>query len=260
MTATSKRQSNSKLSHDSVSARALSEIRPAPENDDIYGVIDPDDPEIIALAASIHEHGIREPIVVSKDGYILSGHRRYTAAKRLKLKTVPCRVESIRRTDDIDRFVLLLREDNRQRDKSLAVKLREELVNANPTDAHRALSDYRYQQSFVEAESFAIEGVKQRCKISKAKIPFLNAIIDVLNNRRKFWPLSDRAIHYGLLNNPPLKHASKPGSTYDNTAKSYNALGLKQANTPRLKVVGAGRAASATPRCGTVMNRVVFAS
>jgi hypothetical protein len=37
-------------------------------------------------------------------------------------------------------------------------------------------------------------------------------------------------------------------------------LVLKQANTSRLKVVGAGRAASATPRCGTVMNRVVFAS
>ncbi len=25
--------------------------------------------------------------------------------------------------------------------------------------------------------------------------------------RRRFWPLSDRAIHYGLLNDPPLKHA-----------------------------------------------------
>jgi hypothetical protein len=37
-------------------------------------------------------------------------------------------------------------------------------------------------------------------------------------------PLSDRAIHYALLNDPPLKHASKPKSVYDNTKQSYNAL------------------------------------
>lgn len=221
---TQKRQSRSKLGHDPILRRNLSEIRPAPENDSIYGAIDPDDPEIVALAASIQEHGIIDPIVITLDDYILSGHRRYTAAVRLKLKTVPCRVEPIRRVDDIDRFVLLLREANRQRDKSLAVKLREELINANPIDAHCALSEYRDDQSMVDATAFEIEGVKRRSKISKAKLPMLKAIIDVLNERRKFWPLSVRAVHYGLLNAPPLKHAGKPDSTYDNTKDSYKAL------------------------------------
>ena len=218
------RRRKPKLSLALVSERKLSEIRPSPENDNIYGAIDPDDPEIIAMAESIRELGVMEPLVVSTDGFILSGHRRYTAAKRLGLKTVPCRVEPICRSDDIDRFVLLLREYNRQRDKSLAVKLREELVNANPTDAHRELSEYRIEQSFVDTAAFEIEGVKHRCKITKAKIPMLNAIIAVLNDRRKFWPLSVRAVHYGLLNDPPLKHASKPASTYDNTKNSYEAL------------------------------------
>ncbi|MBC8352202.1 MAG: ParB N-terminal domain-containing protein [Planctomycetes bacterium] len=226
--ATSKRPKSqrrkSKPGHVPVLEKKLSEIRPAPENDDIYGVIDPDDPEIIALAESITEHGLREPIVVSEDGYILSGHRRYAAATRLGLNNVPCRVESIRRTDDIDRFVLLLREYNRQRDKSLSVKLREELVNANPTESHRALSQYRDDLSIVDTAAFVIDGYKHRCQISGAKLPMLEAVLKVINDRRQFWPLSDRGIHYGLLNDPPLKHASKPNSRYNNTTKSYKSL------------------------------------
>lgn len=35
---------------------------------------------------------------------------------------------------------------------------------------------------------------------------------------------ADRQIHYGLLNNPPLKHASKPDSTYGNDLASYKSL------------------------------------
>ncbi len=39
-----------------------------------------DDPQTIALADSIREFGVKEPIVVTRDGFILSGHRRYAAA------------------------------------------------------------------------------------------------------------------------------------------------------------------------------------
>ncbi len=130
----------------------------------------------------------------------------------------------MRRDDDIDRFVVLLREHNRQRDKSLAVKLREELINANPTESHRALSEYRDSLSVVEAEPFQIRGRKRRAAISRAKQPMLAAILKVIKDRRKFWPLFDRAIHYALLNNPPLIHASKPQSRYANTKNSYRAL------------------------------------
>ena len=46
----------------------------------------------------------------------------------------------------------------------------------------------------------------------------------MLNDLQDFWPLSDRQIHYGLLNDPPLRHARKPGSRYVNDKKSYNDL------------------------------------
>lgn len=42
------------------------------------------------VANSIREFGFKQPIVVDKNGVIVAGHTRYEAAKRLKLKEVPC--------------------------------------------------------------------------------------------------------------------------------------------------------------------------
>jgi hypothetical protein len=65
----------------------------------------------------------------------------------------------------------------------------------------------------------------RRCVISNAKIPFLNAIIRVLNAQRAYWPLSDRQIHYRLLGEEaPLTHASKSDSRYVNNKASYRSL------------------------------------
>ena len=60
---------------------SLESIQPSPENDLIYRPVDETDPEFIELAASIREHGILEPLIVTADEYIVSGHRRHAAAK-----------------------------------------------------------------------------------------------------------------------------------------------------------------------------------
>jgi len=52
----------------------------------------------------------------------------------------------------------------------------------------------------------------------------LAAIEQIMNDWRPYWPLSDRRIHYALLNAPPLKHAKKSHSVYRNDRVSYNAL------------------------------------
>src|SRR5690242_6220295 len=59
----------------------LHSIRPSPENDRIYRPIDPSAPDILALRDSILEFGIKEPLVVTMDHYIISGHRRHCAAR-----------------------------------------------------------------------------------------------------------------------------------------------------------------------------------
>ena len=42
------------------------------------------------VANSIKEFGFKVPIVIDKDGVIIAGHTRYKAAKKLKMKEVPC--------------------------------------------------------------------------------------------------------------------------------------------------------------------------
>ena len=212
------------MGQDRISERPIDEIRPSPENAKLYRPVDRNDPDVKALAKSIREHGLQEPLVVTRDGWIISGHRRHVAARLAGLKTVPCRVHPIRREGDRDQFVRLLREFNRQRVKSFDEKLREEVVSVDPEEAYRSLIAHREEMAAVEVDELFIRERKRRPKISAAKVPFLEAVKRVIESQRRFWPLSDRRIHYALLNDPPLIHASKPKSTYDNTKRSYKAL------------------------------------
>ena len=205
-----------------ISPRALSNIRPSPENDRLYRPVDPTDPEVRELAESIRHRGVLEPLVVTLDGFILSGHRRYVAAGLAGVAEVPCRTMLV--TSESPRFLPQLREFNLQRVKSVDEITREEIVSVDPPEAHRRLREHRRQAAQVSAETVRIEGKTHRAKISRAKAPFLRAIDAVLTERRVYWPLTDRQVHYALLNDPPLIHPSKPPSRYQNNNNSYTAL------------------------------------
>lgn len=198
---------------------SLKSIKPSPENDKLYRPVNPDDPQTIALADSIRQFGVRETIVLTLDNFIVSGHRRFAAAKLAGLKFVPVRREAIFR-DDPD-FVRLVREYNRQREKTLDERLREEIVSVNVDDAYSSLVEHRQQASQISAQQVTLGKCKERSGISAAKQPMLDAIQAILKERRAFWPMSDRTIHYALLNLKPLRHASKPESTYENTLQCY---------------------------------------
>lgn len=209
------------VGHDLLS---VDDISPSPENDTLYRPVSLDDPEIRALADSIVENGLLEPIVVTLDNWILSGHRRYAACRLAGLDEIPCRYESIYRTKEPDAFVARLREFNRQREKTLAEKFREEIVSADPEDSHRRLILQRRAERHVPVIATRLRGVTSRKTISDAKQPMLAAIKRVFRERREFLPLTVRAIHYALLNAPPLRHAAKPDSTYANDLPSYKSL------------------------------------
>ena len=85
---------------DHVQVRSLDSIKPAPENDDVYNAIAWDDPEISELARSIKERGLLDPILISSDGYIISGHRRRIASYLAKLELVQVRVHPVSRTEN----------------------------------------------------------------------------------------------------------------------------------------------------------------
>ena len=58
--------------------KRLSSIKPSPENHQLYRPTS-DDPDISALAESIRKNGLQEPLIVTQDDFIISGHRRYAA-------------------------------------------------------------------------------------------------------------------------------------------------------------------------------------
>jgi hypothetical protein len=198
----------------------VNQIFPAALNDKVYRPVVAGDPAIQALARNIKRNGLREPIVVTRDLRILSGHRRHAACKAAGLKDVVCRVEDMSSRDP--EFLNLLVAYNDQRVKSFDEVIREQVVAASDTkSAYAALRNHRAEQSEVEAEFLEIGDRKVRSKITDAKVPMLEAIIKIIDAYREFWPLSDRSIHYYLLGDPPLKHASKPNSVYKNDRSSY---------------------------------------
>ena len=58
------------------------------------------------VAESIKEFGFKVPIIIDKDNVIVAGHTRLKAAKRLKLKTVPCIVADDLTPEQIKAFRL----------------------------------------------------------------------------------------------------------------------------------------------------------
>ena len=204
--------------------KRLKHVKPSPENDELYGPVDYDDPEIRELAESIRQHGLREPLVITKDRYILSGHRRFAAMNLLGLKTALCRVEDFKREEDSNRFVTLLREYNRQRDKTNAQKLREEVVSVDPTEAYRALIDHRCETWESIPRSVHIRGKKRRSEITGVKRQMVDAVHKVFKERRRYLPISCRAVHYALLNHRFLKNTDIEDSWYKNDKKSYKNL------------------------------------
>lgn len=202
----------------------LDSVFPSAENEKLYRPINPADPDINALASSIRTHGVQQPLGVTQDGYLFDGHRRHAAARLAGLKEVPCRVEPFAKEDDHDRFMTLLVECNRQRVKSLDEQLREAVVEADPDEAYDALIEHRQQEQVSIGPTLTIRGGRPRAKLSAGKRPFLEAARKIVFDLRKYWPLSDRRIHYLLANDPPLIHAAKPRSRYGLNKESYRAL------------------------------------
>jgi ParB-like chromosome segregation protein Spo0J len=170
-----------------VSMVPLARLRPAPENDTLYKPLSPDDPEVAEMAESIQREGLIEPLLSTADYYLVSGHKRYWGCKRLGRKMVPCRVAPGLYHDD-PRFLRLLREANRQRVKTVAEVAREEVVSADLEEAHRLLVAHRKKVSAIDIdiETIDLKDARKRCKISKAKEPFLEACLAVLRDRRDY--------------------------------------------------------------------------
>jgi hypothetical protein len=205
--------------------KRVSSLRPSPENRDLYRPVD-DDPDIDKLADSIKVHGLHERLIVTSDNYVVSGHRRLAALLRIGQAFVTCRVLPVRR-DSLtrDEYVALLRDHNRQRNKTVAEQVREELVDVDLQQAYRHLCELRDKSVYAPedngVETPEIEGAKRRFNISGEKADHVKYIEQIVfRDRRKYWPLSVRGVHYPLLNYGFLRN-TKLKLRYTNDDKSY---------------------------------------
>jgi len=202
---------------------SISDLKESGINDLLYRPVCREDPEIQELARSIRKEGLLDPIKITKDSYILSGHRRRVACQMAGLDKVLCEVVPI--TVDHPDFNKLLREHNRQRVKGCDELIREAVVDATADQREIAenLMMERLKRSRVTVAPMTIIGSKRRAEIKGNRL-LLDASIRVVKDLEEFWPVNDRHIHYHLLNDPPLRHRAKPDSIYMNDLKSYKTL------------------------------------
>jgi hypothetical protein len=218
-----------KPGHISVLYLPFHQITESPENEKFYKPVTEDDPAIVKLADDIREHGFLpgNELVLSADYYLLSGHKRFKAGYMAGLRKFPCCIHPVKRghgNKPNPEFVRLLLSYNKQRVKSRDEQLREEIALINPDEEYAAVTAYRKKQRRVKLTPFELRDGPGRCTISEAKMPFLKAIWGIITELYEYLPLSLRQLHYQLLNNPPLRHASKPGSRYRNDLASYKML------------------------------------
>jgi hypothetical protein len=131
---------------------ALSAVRPSRENDAIYHRFNPDDPTDAGFLASVRASGVLQPIEITGDNWIVSGHRRYAAALAAGLAVIPCRRLPIRRADE---------------------RVREELVSADAGDADaladRANTEHAAALASAEALAEALKPKAKEIKIAAGK-------------------------------------------------------------------------------------------
>ena len=90
-------------------------LKPHPLNNKIYST----NGNTEDLEVSIQENGLLDPIIISKDNTIISGHRRWNACKNIGLENVDVRVE------DFQDETIALVELNRYRNKTASELLNE---------------------------------------------------------------------------------------------------------------------------------------
>ena len=205
----------------------IEQLKPSPENEEIYGPINfATDTVLQSTVDSIERRGLEEPIILTADNYILSGHRRFVAVQHLGWKEVPVRFSKIRRDESTD-YHRLLAEYNPQRVKSVAALVSEQFLKSETYVSDDDFHARHYEKGEVEAEFITVEGSKEIKPIGERRSEFLEAAVDVINRLENFWPLTLRQVHYKLLNNPPLTQVTRNRNErwrYKNDEDSYDKL------------------------------------
>ncbi len=136
------------------------EVEETPENWTLYKRPTEADEAWMQLRESIAEKGILEPIKVSSDGFIISGHRRFLAAEAEGIEEIPVCIQHDVVMKDLstqERLTLLADNNRGSRIKTTAEIFMEQSVQIDPEEAIRAAQE-RKAQLFTKAKCSEIFG------------------------------------------------------------------------------------------------------
>jgi hypothetical protein len=170
-----RKSKNGDLSQYKVEMVPMKDIKPSPENDDLYGKITYDE-QMGRLIDSIRDRGLGDPLLLTKDKFILSGHRRFYAIDQLGYQKAPCYLSDI--THDCNsEFHKALAEYNPQRIKGVGSILKEALLrDQSPDDTYAAIEEHNAASIEVDVDFMEVPGFKCVDEITEKKMPFLRAV------------------------------------------------------------------------------------
>jgi len=197
-------------------------IRPTDENWTVYRKPDLTDPVFQELVESVRENGVTEPIEVSLDRYIISGHRRWFAAVNAGRDLIPCIVNDavvMEQMTSTERVTLLVERNRGIRVKTGAEHYLEAAAQVDPEAAIREAQERKNQVLNMSKTSLtAVEesGAIARTDPSGERREMLTAVQEILADLREknLLPVSGRSLHYKLLAKGVLTSTRKNGYIY----------------------------------------------
>jgi hypothetical protein len=205
-----------------VDARILT---PSGQNAELYRARTSKDSDYARLVESVRREGVQAPLLVSREGYVISGHQRRRAAIATGKYMVPVIYLNVSRWDHgNDAWLAILREHNTGREKTFDELVREKLVDIDPAEAVARIVEDRVERTRARVDTIDISGREmKRYRISEDKRGMLEAILEVLRDLDEYLPVSLRAIHYRLLVKTFFRN-SKTRLRYANDLPSYKDL------------------------------------
>ena len=193
-------------------------------NDLLYGKTT-DDPDLDALTESVKRYGTLTPLIVNREGCIISGNRRRSAACRAGLHEVPCYVWDVKA--HTDEFNHLLVDANENRVKGADAQVAELGIKGASEKPEIWLGMQRIKAERRErcGGMAAVLDVQQRKRWDIVYTrEFADAVIEAVNAELLQGRTPTlRQVHYLLLNDPPVRN-TRTGNRYKNDQENYKAL------------------------------------
>lgn len=206
-------------------------LRPTPENEVIYRDTLAGN-EIHELVESVSREGVLQSLVISADNFILSGHRRWTAATLADIPFVPVEIRPIEvgNMKPDERMRILVEYNVGTRVKTQKECIAEAIAKVDPEEAirraqNRKAPNFTTSQKVYEMVEVG-RGLNRRTDPRRARKPLYDAVIRILDDLRKkdLLPYTNRGIHYRLLGEAPMTSTYANAHPYGENKHDANYL------------------------------------